>query len=192
MSDTFDYIVVGGGPGGCAVAARLADARPDWTIAIIEAGPAKSGGVSDMPMGIALSIARKNPRNYAYETVPQAALNNRRGFQPRGRGLGGSTLINGMIYIRGQREDYESWERDHGCHGWGWDDVLPYFRAGENNERGEDKFHAVGGPLNVADLRTPNPVAKAFIDAAERRKAGPASTQHAATLPPHPVRTSPS
>ena len=168
MSEVFDYVVVGGGPGGCAVAARLAEARPDWTIAIIEAGPAKSGGVSDMPMGIALAITRKSARNYAYETVPQPALNNRRGFQPRGRGMGGSTLINGMIYIRGQHEDYDSWERDHGCHGWGWDDVLPYFRAGENNERGEDDYHGSGGPLNVADLRTPNPVAKAFIDAAEQ------------------------
>jgi choline dehydrogenase-like flavoprotein len=166
MSDTYDYVVVGGGPGGCAVAARLAEARPDWSIAILEAGPAKSGGVSDMPMGIALSIGRKNPRNYAYETVPQAALNGRRGFQPRGRGMGGSTLINGMIYIRGQREDYESWERDYGCYGWGWEDALRCFRRGENNERGADDFHGAGGPLNVADLRSPNPVAHAFIEAA--------------------------
>ena len=166
MSETFDYVVVGGGPGGCAVAARLAEARPDWSIAIIEAGPAKAGAVSDVPLGIAISTARKSDRNYAYETVPQTELNNRRGFQPRGRGVGGSSLINAMIYIRGQREDYDGWAHNEGCHGWSYDEVLPAFRRGENNERGEDEFHGAGGPLNVADLRSPNPVAGAFIEGA--------------------------
>jgi choline dehydrogenase-like flavoprotein len=166
MSETFDYVVIGGGPGGCAVAARLAEARPDWTIALIEAGPAKAGAVSDVPLGIAISTARKSERNYAYETVPQTELNNRRGFQPRGRGVGGSALINAMIYIRGQREDYDGWASNEGCHGWAYDDVLPYFRRGENNEHFTDDFHGAGGPLNVADLRTPNPVAGAFIEAA--------------------------
>jgi choline dehydrogenase-like flavoprotein len=166
MPETFDYVVIGAGPGGCAVAARLAEARPDWTVAVIESGPAKSGAVSDVPLGIALSTARKSERNYAYETVPQTELNNRRGFQPRGRGVGGSSLINAMIYIRGQREDYDGWARNEGCHGWAYDDVLPCFKRAENNERGADDFHGAGGPLNVADLRTPNPVAGAFIDAA--------------------------
>ena len=166
MAEAFDFVVVGGGPGGCAVAARLAEARPDWRVALIEAGPAKSGVVSDVPLGIAIHTPRKSERNYAYETVPQAALNGRRGFQPRGRGLGGSSLINGMIYIRGQREDYEGWEHNEGCHGWGWDDVLRCFRKAENNERGADEFHATGGPLNVADLRSPNPIAGAFVEAA--------------------------
>ncbi len=165
MSDNFDYVIVGGGPAGCALAARLADARPDWRVAIIEAGPARGGAASDIPMGLALMVASKSARNYAYETVPQTELNNRRGFQPRGRGMGGSSLINAMIYIRGQRQDYEGWARDHGCHGWDWEDVLPAFRRSENNERGEDEFHGTGGPLNVADLRTPNPIAAAFIEA---------------------------
>jgi choline dehydrogenase-like flavoprotein len=165
-SETFDYVIIGGGPGGCAVAARLAEARPEWKIAIIEAGPAKSGAVSDVPLGIALSTPRKSDRNYAYETVPQPELNNRRGFQPRGRGIGGSSLINAMIYIRGQREDYDGWARNQGCHGWSFDEILPAFKRGENNERGADDFHGAGGPLNVADLRTPNPVAGAFIEAA--------------------------
>ena len=165
MAETFDYVVVGGGPGGCAVAARLAEARPDWRIALIEAGPAKSGIVSDVPLGIAVSNPSKSARNYAYETVPQKHLNGRRGFQPRGRGIGGSSLINAMIYIRGQHEDYDGWERNEGCQGWGWNEVLGYFKKAENNERGADEFHAVGGPCNVADLRTPNPVAGAFIEA---------------------------
>jgi choline dehydrogenase-like flavoprotein len=168
MAEQFDFVVVGGGPGGCAVAARLAEARPDWQVAIIEAGPAKSGIVADVPLGIAISTPRKSARNYAYGTVPQVALNGRRGFQPRGRGMGGSSLINAMIYIRGQREDYDGWHRNELCHGWGWEDVLRCFRKAENNERGADEFHATGGPLNVADLRTPNPVAGAFIDAAEQ------------------------
>jgi choline dehydrogenase-like flavoprotein len=166
MAEVFDYVVVGGGPAGCAVATRLAEARPDWSVALIEAGPAKSGIVSDIPLGIAISTPSKSARNYAYETVPQTELNNRRGFQPRGRGLGGSSLINAMIYIRGQRADYESWEQENGCDGWGWDDVLRCFRRAENNERGPDDFHGTGGPLNIADLRSPNSVAAAFIEAA--------------------------
>ncbi len=165
MSETYDYVIVGGGPAGCALAARLADARPDWSIALIEAGPPRGGAASDIPMGLALMVASKSARNYAYETVPQPELNNRRGFAPRGRGLGGSSLINAMIYIRGQRQDYESWAREHGCHGWDYDDVLPCFRRSENNERGADEFHGTGGPLNVADMRTPNPLAAAFIEA---------------------------
>jgi choline dehydrogenase-like flavoprotein len=166
MAETFDYVVVGAGPGGCAVAARLAEARPDWTVAIIEAGPAKSGAVSDIPLGIAISTPRQSARNYAYETVPQAELNNRRGFQPRGRGVGGSSLINAMIYIRGQREDYDDWASEHGCEGWDYEEVLPYFKRAEHNERLIDEYHGAGGPLNVADLRTPNPIAAAFIEAA--------------------------
>jgi choline dehydrogenase-like flavoprotein len=164
----FDYVIVGGGPAGCAVAARLAEARPEWNIALIEAGPAKAGLVSDVPLGIAVATPSKNARNYAYETVPQAELNNRRGFQPRGRGLGGSSLINAMIYIRGQAADYDGWARNEGCHGWEWNEVLPRFKRAENNERGADDFHGTGGPLNVADLRTPNPVARAFIEAGEQ------------------------
>ena len=168
MADAFDFIVVGGGPAGCAVAARLAEARPDWTIALIEAGPAKSGLASDVPLGMGQLVPVKSPRNYAYDTVPQAALNGRRGYQPRGRGLGGSSLINGMIYIRGQAEDYDGWQRNELCHGWGFADVLPFFKRAENNERGADAFHGTGGPLNVADLRSPNPLAAAFVEAAEQ------------------------
>ena len=166
MPESFDYVVVGGGPSGCAVAARLAESRPDLTVALIERGPAKSGLLSDVPLGIAATVGRKSARNYAYQTVPQAGLGGRRGYHPRGRGLGGSSLINGMIYIRGQAEDYDGWAKDAGCHGWGWDDVLPCFRRAEHNERGADDYHGVDGPLNVADLRQPNPIAAAFVEAA--------------------------
>ena len=168
MADAFDYVVVGGGPAGCAVAARLAEARPDLTVALIERGPAKSGVLSDVPLGIAATVGRKSARNYGYRTVPQAGLNGRRGYQPRGRGLGGSSLINGMIYIRGQPEDYDGWARDFGCHGWAWDDVLPCFKNAERNERGADAYHGADGPLNVADLRDPNPIAAAFVQAGEQ------------------------
>ncbi len=164
--ENFDFVIVGGGPGGCALAARLADARTDWRIALIEAGPAKSGVLCDTPIGIAVTTPAKSARNYAYETVPQKQLNNRTGYQPRGRGLGGSSLINAMIYIRGQHEDYNSWAREDGCDGWAWDDVLPYFKRAEHNERGADAFHGTDGPLNIADLRSPNPVAAAFVEAA--------------------------
>jgi choline dehydrogenase-like flavoprotein len=168
VPDAFDYIVVGGGPAGCAVAARLAEGRPDLSVALVERGPAKAGVLSDVPLGIAALVGRRGARNYGYQTVPQAGLGGRRGYQPRGRGLGGSSLINGMIYIRGQAADYDCWAREAGCHGWAWSDVLPCFRAAECNERGADDHHGADGPLNVADLRDPNPVAAAFVDAAEQ------------------------
>ncbi len=107
MSESFDYVVVGGGPAGCAVAARLAEARPDLTVALIERGPRKAGAASDIPLGIAVLSTKRNRLNYGYDTAPQPMLGGRRGYQPRGRGLGGSALINAMIYIRGQREDYD-------------------------------------------------------------------------------------
>ena len=169
----FDYVVVGAGPAGCALAARLADARPHQTVALLEAGPAKAGLLSDMPIGLAAIIARKSARNYGYRTVPQPGLGGRRGWQPRGRGVGGSSLINAMVYTRGHPGDYDDWARA-GAQGWGWADLLPYFKAAENNERGGDDLHGTGGPLNVADLRDPNPVSRAFITAGQQ--AGYATT----------------
>jgi choline dehydrogenase-like flavoprotein len=162
----YDYIIVGGGPAGCALACRLAERRARARIVLLEAGPEHAGRVSDIPLGLALHVPRKSARNYAYTTVPQPGLNGRRGFQPRGRGLGGSSLINAMVYVRGQPQDYDGWAREAGCEGWSWQDVLPVFKRAEHNERGADALHGTGGPLNVADLRTPNPVAAAFLDAA--------------------------
>ena len=104
--------------------------------------------------------------NWRFETVPQRGLNGRRGYQPRGRGLGGSSAINAMLYIRGHPADYDQW-RDLGCTGWGWDEVLPWFRASEHNVRGADAFHGDSGPLWVSDQRFANPGAHAFLSAAE-------------------------
>ena len=160
-----DYIVIGAGPAGCAVAARLAQYAPDARVALIEAGPAKSSVLSDVPLGIAVLVPFRSQRNYAYETTPQAGLGGRKGFQPRGRGLGGSSLINAMIYMRGQPQDYQSWA-SLGCKGWGWADVLPYFKRSEDNARGPDEWHGVGGPLHVSDLRHRNPAVEAFVEAA--------------------------
>ena len=103
--------------------------------------------------------------NYRYETVPQPGLNGRRGFQPRGRGLGGSSAINAMIYIRGSAWDYDNWAR-LGATGWGYDDVLPYFKRAEHNERGSDAWHGSDGPLNVADQRWPHQGSREFVEAA--------------------------
>jgi choline dehydrogenase-like flavoprotein len=160
-----DYIVVGAGPAGCAVAARLAQASEQVTVALLETGPARASMFSDIPLGIAALVPLRSRRNYAYETIPQRELNGRRGYQPRGRGLGGSSLINAMIYTRGQPEDYDGWAA-LGCAGWGWADVLPYFKRSEDNARGADAWHGVGGPLRVSDLTYRNPATEAFIEAA--------------------------
>ena len=161
----FDIVVVGAGPSGCATAARLARARPDWRVALLEAGPAKGGLAAEIPIGIARSVASASAINYAYETEPQPELNGRRGFQPRGRGLGGSSLINAMCYVRGQPQDFDGWA-EAGCHGWGWSDVLPYFKRSEDNVRGADAFHGAGGALRVSELANPDPVTSAYVGAA--------------------------
>lgn len=162
---TFDYIIVGAGPAGCATAARLALARPADTVLLLETGPAKSGFLSDVPVGVAGLVPFQNPRNYSYRTAPQAGLGGRSGVQPRGRGVGGSSLINAMIYMRGQHEDYDDWAAT-GATGWAWNDVFPYFLRAENNERGAGEWHATGGPLNVADLASPSECTRRFIEAA--------------------------
>ncbi|SMH62804.1 GMC family oxidoreductase [Azospirillum agricola] len=166
MTDIFDVVVVGAGPAGCALASRLADARPDLAVALLETGPGSHPAVVHAPFGIAATVPRGSERNFAFKTVPQAELNGRKGYQPRGRGVGGSSLINAMVYIRGQPEDYDGWAAA-GCDGWGWADVLPYFKRSENNERGGDALHGADGPLHVADPRDPSPFSRLFLQAAE-------------------------
>jgi len=159
----FDYVIVGAGSSGSVLASRLSE-DPNVTVCLVEAGGSDDSKFIQIPAAIAAIIATPI-KNWAYKTAPQPGLNNRRGFQPRGRVVGGSSSINAMIYIRGQREDYEDWKAA-GADGWGWDDVLPYFYKSQHQERGESEHHAVGGPLNVADLRHKAKVAEAFIEAA--------------------------
>ncbi|MEM5429220.1 alkyl sulfatase dimerization domain-containing protein [Cupriavidus oxalaticus] len=169
MQAQYDYIVIGAGSAGCAVAARLADSRVG-SVALLEAGGHDFNPAITIPIGIASTVPKPGPFNYGYATEPQPALNERVGYQPRGRGLGGSSSINGMIYIRGVPSDYERWAAD-GCDGWGWEDVLPYFKRAERNERlggqAEDAWHGGQGPLDVVDTRSINPFDRRFLQAAE-------------------------
>ena len=164
---TFDYVIVGGGSAGCVLAARLSE-DPDVAVCLLEAGPVDTSVLIHCPAGLAL-LAQTGAANWAFETVPQAGLNGRRGYQPRGKVLGGSSSVNAMIYLRGQAEDYDAWAAE-GNPGWAWADVLPYFRRAEHNERGADAFHGRGGPLNVKDLTSPNRFGPVFVEAG--RQAG--------------------
>ena len=159
----FDYVIVGGGSAGCVLAARLSE-DPAVRVCLVEAGPSDDSILVKVPLGAAVMLPTRL-RNWAFETVPQPGLGGRRGYQPRGKTLGGSSSINAMIYIRGHASDYDGWSA-LGATGWSWKEVLPYFLRSENNERGASALHATGGPLNVAELRSPNRFAQTFIDAA--------------------------
>jgi choline dehydrogenase len=143
----YDYIIVGSGSAGSVLANRLS-ARPEIKVLLLEAGGSDNSLYVRMPAGIA---NLSGPRfNWGYETAPQAAMKGRRMYWPRGRLLGGSSSVNAMVYMRGQAADYDHW-RQLGNAGWSYDDVLPYFKKAERNERLHDRFHGSDGPLNVAE-----------------------------------------
>jgi len=157
-----DYVIVGAGSAGCVLAARLTE-DPNVQVTLLEAGPPDKSVLIHCPAGLAL-LAKLGRANWAFQTVPQPGLNGRRGYQPRGKVLGGSSSVNAMIYTRGVPQDYNAWAAE-GNIGWSWDEVLPFFKRAENNERGADAWHGTGGPLNVMDLCDPNPFAHAFVEA---------------------------
>ncbi|WP_212524908.1 GMC family oxidoreductase N-terminal domain-containing protein [Actibacterium sp. MT2.3-13A] len=160
----FDYVIVGGGSAGCALAARLSEDSAA-SVCLIEAGGGGDGLFVRAPALVAAMVSgRPRINNWALRTVPQPGLNGRRGFQPRGRCLGGSSAINAMLYVRGHPRDYDEWA-ELGAEGWGWDDVLPYFRRAEGNQRGADGLHGADGPLQVRDQSAPRPIARAFVEA---------------------------
>ena len=159
---TADYVVIGAGSAGCVMAARLSE-DPENRVALLEAGGEDKNMWIHIPLGFGKTFA-DNRVNWCYETEPEPGAGGRRIFWPRGKVLGGSSSINGMVYIRGQHEDFDLW-RQLGCAGWSSGDVLPYFKRAEDQTRGENAFHSAGGPLGVSDIQEGHPISEAFIRA---------------------------
>jgi choline dehydrogenase len=167
MTETvYDFIIVGAGSAGCVLANRLS-ADPACRVLLLEAGPTDWHPFIHMPAGLAKLIGKKNV-NWDYNTEPEAQLDGRSLWWPRGKVLGGSSSINAMCYIRGHWRDYDEWSA-MGATGWDWHSVLPWFKRSENNERGADEFHGTGGHLNVDDLRHHNPLSDVFLAATRER-----------------------
>jgi choline dehydrogenase len=158
-----DYVIVGAGSAGCVLASRLSE-DPSVRVLLIEAGGKSKHPNVMIPAAFAKQF--KTKLDWDYSTEPEPGCANRSLYIPRGKGLGGSSSMNAMLYVRGRPLDYDLWE-SQGCPGWGWNDVRPYFLRAENNERGESEHHAVGGPLNVADERSPRKLTGRFLAAAE-------------------------
>ena len=168
----FDYVIVGGGSAGSVIAARLSQ-DPSVSVCLIEAGGNGRDLFIRAPALVAGMISgRPKINNWAFKTEPQKGLNGRRGFQPRGKTLGGSSAINAMLYVRGHPADYDEWA-DLGCEGWDWESVLPFFKQAEGNVRGADPLHSADGPLQVADQSDPRKITHAFVEAASQQQIRP-------------------
>jgi choline dehydrogenase len=163
MAESFDHVIIGAGSAGCAAAGRLSE-DPDVRVAVIEAGPPSSGRLFQVP-GL-FSRQLKSFYDWDFQTEPEPWLDRRRAYLPRGRVVGGSSAINTMVYIRGNRSDYDEWA-ELGATGWSYDDVLPFYKMSEDNERGADMFHGVGGPLRVSDARSVHPLLLDWVAAAQ-------------------------
>ena len=146
----YDYVIVGAGSAGCVLAARLTE-DPAISVLLIEAGPSDTKENIHIPA--AFGSLLKTDIDWDYATAPEDGCNGRMMFLPRGKVLGGSSSINAMVYIRGNRADYDEWAAG-GATGWGYDDLLPYFIRSEDNERGASEFHGAGGPLAVTESRS--------------------------------------
>ena len=159
MAPEYDYIVVGAGSAGCVLANRLT-ADPSMRVLLLEAGPRDTDFWIKVPLGYGKLFTRRDV-NWAYESEPEPTLGGRRMFSPRGKVLGGSSSINGLVYIRGQAEDYDGWE----VPGWSYTELLPYFRKSQNQQRGASALHGAGGPIGVSDMER-HELADAFIESA--------------------------
>ena len=171
--ETYDYVIVGAGSAGCALANRLSE-DPTIKVCLVEAGKKDNALMVRMPAGVGNLIKAEGAYNWGFWTEPQKHMNGRKLWWPRGKGWGGSSSINGMIYIRGHARDYDQWAQ-MGLRGWSFADVLPYFRKSEGYEGGDSAYHGASGPLKVSESPLSSPIYRAFLQAGEQ--AGYASTK---------------